>query len=598
MATLEYAVTNQEIATTKTAELVKNTIGFYTVKFTFTGDVWTGLSERWAVFDPDIGESYKTPLDGNGECDIPGEVMSANSLLIGVYGVADGIEYPTIWTSRKWLKEGAYEDCPVSDYPEPSPVIETLQEEIDELTAGKVDKPENATEGNVAIFGSNNNIEDGGHKFSDAFPVGSASGAVATFSDGADGLPIKSMTVQIEPIQAGSGDPSPSNVRAISGRTKANVTRTVVNLCGGDAVYDHITAYLPYASKDATNRCFSFYANATAVSGVGGMFPMKFKERTQYTFIFTIENASATNSNIQIRYTDNTYSYFPNTSAKETKETLYFTSVANKTVSAVAKYHGSGRTTLYVDESGVFEGVHTASDFVPYIGNTYSIAFPVEAGTVYDAELTVAEDGSGTLTVTKGVFVGSTSNMERQAARYYNSTAIADIKVVSGTSSDLICNAFKPGVGSTQDDRIYFSDNKKLSIRTSAQYESVEALLSAIGSLVCVYPLETPVTYQLTAEQVKTLLGLNNIWADTGDISIEYHADPSMFVEQKTKAIKKTIAYVQNDFTAVQQYLVNDLVYVGDTLYIVTSQIAQGATMTPNTNCTETTLNAVIKSLR
>ena len=63
-------------------------------------------------------------------------------------------------------------------------------------------------------------------------------------------------------------------------------------------------------------------------------------------------------------------------------------------------------------------------------------------------------------------------------------------------------------------------------------------------------------------------------------------------------AIKKSIAYVQNDFTAVQQYLVNDLVYVGDTLYIVTSAIAQGATMTPNTNCAETTLNTVIKSLR
>ena len=121
---------------------------------------------------------------------------------------------------------------------------------------------------------------------------------------------------------------------------------------------------------------------------------------------------------------------------------------------------------------------------------------------------------------------------------------------------------------------------------------------SAFSDMEIVYTLATPVTYQLTAPQVRTLLGLNNIWADTGDIAVEYHADPTIFVEQKTRAIKQSIAYVQDDFTALQPYVVNDLVYVGDTLYIVTSAIAQGATMTPNTNCSETTLNAVIKSLR
>lgn len=158
MATLEYAVTNQEITTTKTAELVKNTIGYYTVKFTVSGDAWTGLSERWAVFNPDIGESYKQPLDSNGECEIPGEVMSANALTIGIYGVADGIEYPTVWAKRKWLRDGAYEDCPVSEYPEPSPVLERIETELE----GKADKIENGEEGNVVIIGNNSNIEDSG----------------------------------------------------------------------------------------------------------------------------------------------------------------------------------------------------------------------------------------------------------------------------------------------------------------------------------------------------------------------------------------------------------------------------------------------------
>ena len=42
----------------------------------------------------------------------------------------------------------------------------------------------------------------------------SASGAVATFSDGED-LPLENLVVDIEPVQSGTGDPSPTNIRPI-----------------------------------------------------------------------------------------------------------------------------------------------------------------------------------------------------------------------------------------------------------------------------------------------------------------------------------------------------------------------------------------------
>lgn len=42
-----------------------------------------------------------------------------------------------------------------------------------------------------------------------------ASGAVASFDDGADDVPVSSLKVTLEPIQIGSGDPSPSNIRPI-----------------------------------------------------------------------------------------------------------------------------------------------------------------------------------------------------------------------------------------------------------------------------------------------------------------------------------------------------------------------------------------------
>lgn len=54
----------------------------------------------------------------------------------------------------------------------------------------------------------------------------SASGSVASFSDGAGGVFAKNVKVNITPSQSGSGDPSPTNIRPISGYTQAVVTNT------------------------------------------------------------------------------------------------------------------------------------------------------------------------------------------------------------------------------------------------------------------------------------------------------------------------------------------------------------------------------------
>ena len=59
-----------------------------------------------------------------------------------------------------------------------------------------------------------------------AFPTATVGPApIASFADGADGLPVKDLAVTMEPIQSGSGDPSPDNVRPITGRSSVTVTR-------------------------------------------------------------------------------------------------------------------------------------------------------------------------------------------------------------------------------------------------------------------------------------------------------------------------------------------------------------------------------------
>lgn len=68
----------------------------------------------------------------------------------------------------------------------------------------------------------------------------SASGAVVSFSDGADNLPLKSLNVGIEPVQSGSGDPSPTNIRPISGWNAVNVKNgntVIATISLGQTVY-------------------------------------------------------------------------------------------------------------------------------------------------------------------------------------------------------------------------------------------------------------------------------------------------------------------------------------------------------------------------
>ena len=61
-------------------------------------------------------------------------------------------------------------------------------------------------------------------------PIKSASGAIAHFTDGADDVPLKSCVLTLNPLQTGTGAPSPTNPRPITGFTGVNVTRCGKNL--------------------------------------------------------------------------------------------------------------------------------------------------------------------------------------------------------------------------------------------------------------------------------------------------------------------------------------------------------------------------------
>lgn len=55
------------------------------------------------------------------------------------------------------------------------------------------------------------------------------------------------------------------------------------------------------------------------------------------------------------------------------------------------------------------------------------------------------------------------------------------------------------------------------------------------------YKLATPLTVQLTPSQLSTLLGQNNIWADTGNVAVEYRADTKRYIDSKFSQLQALI---------------------------------------------------------
>lgn len=75
--------------------------------------------------------------------------------------------------------------------------------------------------------------------------------------------------------------------------------------------------------------------------------------------------------------------------------------------------------------------------------------------------------------------------------------------------------------GNANNNKLYFTiDSTKLSgdLSTSTGRSNALKAYLATNDIQVVYELATPLTIQLTPTAVKSLLGSNNVWADTGDI--------------------------------------------------------------------------------
>lgn len=156
-------------------------------------------------------------------------------------------------------------------------------------------------------------------------------------------------------------------------------------------------------------------------------------------------------------------------------------------------------------------------------------------GTRYGGKLDVV---SGVLTVDRAeVDLGSLSwkyssetNKERFSAMLSGVKWVSDSIPINAICSALVVTDFYTVYNHATDNTIGMWHGTTLAVYSSA-YTDATAFKTAMNGVQLVYELANPITYQLTPTAVKSLSGVNNVWADTGDVlAAEYIRDMTTII--------------------------------------------------------------------
>lgn len=210
---------------------------------------------------------------------------------------------------------------------------------------------------------------------------------VVTFSDGADDMPMKSLVLKLVPHQEGTRDPSPENVRPISGYTAVNVARTGKNLFDSDGIF------LSVSEWKYENGYYYGNPKALHLAYWDGIDLLPHDTSEVYTVSFDAYSSINQRSlYVYVVYTDDTYF---RVAVEATDWTHYtFTTTNGKTIKYF-KLSYSNQVVTYIRNFQIEVG-SAETTYEPYHGETYPITLPQ---TVYGGELDVV---NGKLRVTHG----------------------------------------------------------------------------------------------------------------------------------------------------------------------------------------------------
>ena len=313
---------------------------------------------------------------------------------------------------------------------------------------------------------------------------------------------IQKLVLGIEPVQSGSGDPSPDNVRPITGYTGVNVFRTGAFNLGADFMGD--------GYEDGV-----FLTNTGGITNNSGYFASGYIPVVENDVLYFIINASLNNPSLCFYNSDKTF-------------------ISGVKYATRSKFTETAPANCAFVRMSVLKTSQNEQGFYDHY-TAYPISWQSEAGTVYAGYCSIDKDGNVTLTAThRYVKIDENSSViadlswNPNSPCFYINVGSSNKGYWEGTSaiSDIISDTLVVTsynvVRNTGNPYYVAFTGQGVSIEWTSASVDLTAEKARLSStpINLIYRLATPVTYTLTpVTPIATIRpGINNVWCDTGPI--------------------------------------------------------------------------------
>lgn len=314
-----------------------------------------------------------------------------------------------------------------------------------------------------------------------------------------------------------------SNICPISGWTGAEITVNGINLWDEEwelGSYNTTTGQKQTSSNSI--RCSNY---------------IRIEGNTTY---YCTKGTTAASSNFALFFYDEYLNYL----GVQYKGIETFTSPAN--AKYMTFYMNTGYGTTYnhdisINYPSTDTAYHSGAD-----NTTYSVSWS-DHGTVYHGTLSYLGNGTWKVYAPKAC-----SAISKDWTWYKNSTYLggyyASRSILGAKSAPFSCSHAR--YVSTFNEYVFGTciADSNFNIRIMPESSTlndwkdyIDAQALAGTPIQIYYDLITPVEFTITGPDPETLLGDNNVWADTGDIKVTYRADTALFVNKKIAELQALV---------------------------------------------------------
>ena len=320
-----------------------------------------------------------------------------------------------------------------------------------------------------------------------------APAALHTFTTNVS-APLKECKIHFEPVQEGEGDPSPENVRPITGWTGFTFYR-----CGKN---------LTLAKDGATMKTLP-YVNSARMDTIRGL-------PTDMNFTLSCKVTEATGNTSGKRL----YNYGVQTSGKF----LNTGSLQDGTYGVTNKPNVYGNITISHNNNGLSLIADYLHDIQLEIGTTPT-EYEEYNGIRQEIDWSsIGEIPGGYIDLVRGMLVQTwrVLKINQQTWRYSaerNFFYTRSTDAVGGTIP--ICSCYPYNYG--QDKSVSTTASGQRVLIDASFNGDVASMLDAVGEQYIGWQTSTPIEYPIDPVTLKTLRGLNNIWSNAnGNIDLAY----------------------------------------------------------------------------